>query len=44
MIPFDDPDRCNSAVAAFLGKPFVRIDRLGDTLKSLEKLRAAQAK
>ncbi|MGC4054725.1 MAG: alpha/beta hydrolase [Paludibaculum sp.] len=44
MIPFDDPDRFNSAIAAFLQKPFVKIDRLGDTMKSLEKLRSAAAK
>jgi pimeloyl-ACP methyl ester carboxylesterase len=44
MIPFDDPDRFNSVVATFLQKPFVKIDRLGDTMKSLEKLRTAPAK
>jgi pimeloyl-ACP methyl ester carboxylesterase len=44
MIPFDDPDRFNSVVATFLQKPFVKIDRLGDTMKSLEKLRTASAK
>lgn len=44
MIPFDDPDRFNSVVASFLQKQFVKIDRLGDTLKSLEKLRTAPAK
>lgn len=44
MIPFDDPDRFNSIVAAFLQKPFVKVDRLGDTMKSLEKLRAAATK
>ncbi|MBN9663856.1 MAG: alpha/beta hydrolase [Acidobacteria bacterium] len=44
MIPFDDPDRFNSVVANFLQKPFVKVDRLGDTMKSLEKLRAAATK
>ncbi len=44
LIPFDDPDRFNSIVASFLQKPFVKIDRLGDTMKSLEKLRTAPAK
>ncbi|MBI4892584.1 MAG: alpha/beta hydrolase [Acidobacteria bacterium] len=44
MIPFDHPDRFNAVVAEFLQKPFVKVDRLGDTIKSLEKLRAAQAK
>ena len=43
-IPFDDPDRFNLVVATFLQKPFVKIDRLGDTMKSLEKLRTAPAK
>lgn len=43
-IPFDDPDRFNFVVATFLQKPFVKIDRLGDTMKSLEKLRTAPAK
>jgi pimeloyl-ACP methyl ester carboxylesterase len=44
MIPFDDPDRFNSSVSTFLQQPFVKIDRLGDTMKSLEKLRTASAK
>ena len=44
MIPFDDPDRFNSAVSTFLEKPFRKVDRLGDTMKSLEKLRASSAK
>ena len=44
MIPFDDPDRFNSIVATFLQKPFVKVDRLGDTMKSPEKLRTASAK
>jgi len=43
-IPFDDPDRFNMAVATFLQKPFVKIDRVGDTMKSLEKLRTVSAK
>ena len=34
----------NSTVAAFLQKPFVKIDRIGDTMKSLEKMRAETAK
>jgi len=44
MILFDDPDRFNSVVATFLQKPFVKIDRLGDTIKSLEKLRTPPAR
>lgn len=41
MIAFDDPARFNSAIEDFLKKPFVKIDRLPDTMKSLEKLRTA---
>ena len=44
MIPFDDPNRFNSTVETFLQKPFVKIDRLGDTVKSLEKLRTTESK
>jgi pimeloyl-ACP methyl ester carboxylesterase len=44
MIPFDDPDRFNSIVESFLRKPFVKIDRVGDTIKSLEKLRTVPSK
>ncbi len=44
MIPVDDPERFHSVVAVFLQKPFVKIDRLGDTMKSLEKLRTAATK
>ena len=43
MIPFNQPDRFNSIVATFLEKPFVKIGRLGDTMKSLEKLRTRSA-
>jgi len=43
-IPFDDPDRFNLVVETFLQKPFAKIDRLGDTMKSLEKIRTPSAK
>ena len=43
MIPFDDPATFNAAVERFFRTPFVKIDRVGDTVKSLEKLRALQA-
>jgi pimeloyl-ACP methyl ester carboxylesterase len=44
LIPFDDPDRFNAAVEAFLQKPFAKVDRVNDAMKSLEKLRTAAAK
>src|SRR6185503_3141076 len=40
MIPFDDPATFNSTVERFLRTPFVKRDRIGDTVKSLEKLRS----
>jgi pimeloyl-ACP methyl ester carboxylesterase len=43
MIPFDDPVLFNATVERFLRTPFVKKDRIKDTLKSLEKLRAAEA-
>lgn len=44
MVPFDDPATFNAVVERFLRTPFVKKDRLGDTMKSLEKLRAPAAK
>jgi pimeloyl-ACP methyl ester carboxylesterase len=41
MIPFDDPATFNAVVERFLRTPFVKRDRINDTLKSLEKLRAS---
>ena len=40
MIPFDDPATFNATVAKFFAKPFVKIDRIKDTMKSLDKLRS----
>jgi len=40
MIPFDDPATFNATVERFLRMPFVKKDRVGDTMKSLEKLRS----
>jgi pimeloyl-ACP methyl ester carboxylesterase len=40
MIPFDDPGLFNATVERFLSTPFVKRDRIGDTMKSLEKLRS----
>jgi pimeloyl-ACP methyl ester carboxylesterase len=42
MIPFDDPATFNGAVDRFFRTPFARKDRIKDTMKSLESLRAAQ--
>jgi len=41
-IPFDDPATFNAAVDRFLRTPFVRKKSLDDTMKSIERLRAAQ--
>ncbi len=43
MIPFDDPASFNATIERFLRTPFVNRDRIGDTMKSLEKLRSATA-
>jgi pimeloyl-ACP methyl ester carboxylesterase len=39
MVPFDDPGTFNAVVERFLRTPFVKKDRIGDTMKSLEKMR-----
>ena len=41
MVPFDDPALFNATVERFFRTPFVKKDRINDTLKSLEKLRAS---
>jgi pimeloyl-ACP methyl ester carboxylesterase len=43
MVPFDDPATFNGVVERFLRTPFVKKDRIGDTLKSLEKMRSRTA-
>lgn len=40
MIPFDDPATFNAAVDRFFRTPFVKVDRIKDTLESLERMRA----
>lgn len=40
MIPFDDPVVFNATVERFLRTPFVKRDRIADTMKSLEKMRS----
>jgi pimeloyl-ACP methyl ester carboxylesterase len=41
MVPFDDPVLFNATVERFFRAPFVKKDRINDTLKSLEKLHAS---
>jgi pimeloyl-ACP methyl ester carboxylesterase len=40
MVPFDDPALFNSTVERFLRTPYAKKDRVGDLLKSLEKMRS----
>ena len=42
MIPFDDPATFNATVERFLRRPFVKIDRIKDTMMSLETMKAAE--
>jgi pimeloyl-ACP methyl ester carboxylesterase len=42
MVAFDDPQLFNSTVERFFRTPFVKRDRIGDLMKSLEKMRASQ--
>jgi hypothetical protein len=42
MIPFDDPATFNATVERFIRTPFVKKDRIKETMASLEKLRASQ--
>ena len=39
MVPFDDPTLFNTTVERFFRTPFVKGDRIGDTMKSFEKMR-----
>ena len=41
MIPFDDPATFNATVERFFRAPFVKKDRINDTLKSFEKLKSS---
>jgi pimeloyl-ACP methyl ester carboxylesterase len=41
MIPFDDPATFNATVERFLRRPFVKIDRIKDTMTSLEKMKSS---
>jgi pimeloyl-ACP methyl ester carboxylesterase len=42
MVPFDDPATFSGAVDRFFRTPFVKKDRINDTMKSLERLRATE--
>jgi pimeloyl-ACP methyl ester carboxylesterase len=44
MVPYDDPALFNGTVDRFLERPFVKVDRIGDMLKSYEKLLAEARK
>ncbi len=44
MIPFDDPATFNATVDRCFRTPFVKIDRVNDFGRSLEKMRASQAR
>jgi len=41
LVPFDDPAAFNGAVDRFFRATFVKKDRINDTMKSLERLRAS---
>jgi pimeloyl-ACP methyl ester carboxylesterase len=40
MVPFDDAAAFNAVLERFFRAPFVKKDRIGDTMKSLERLRS----
>ena len=41
MIPYDDPATFNATVERFLRTPFVKRERIKDTMTSLEKMKAS---
>jgi pimeloyl-ACP methyl ester carboxylesterase len=43
-VPFDDPALFNAPIERFLSTPFVKLDRIADVMKSLEKLQASLPK
>lgn len=43
MVPYDDPSTFNAVVERFLQTAFVKRDRIGDTMKSLEQMRTPPA-
>ncbi len=40
MVPYDDPARFNAVIDRFLSTAFVKRDRIGDLMKSIEKMQA----
>ena len=44
MVPYDDPALFNATVERFLSRPFVKVDRIADLMKSYEKLSADMSK
>lgn len=44
MVPFDNPKLFNDTIERFLSTPFVKKERIADTMKSFEKLQAGLAK
>lgn len=44
MVPFDNPELFNGTIERFLATPFVKKDRIPDTMKSYEKLQDGLAK
>ena len=42
LVPYDNPVLFNTTVDHFLTSPFVKIDRVPDTMKSLEAMKASQ--
>lgn len=42
LVPYDNPVLFNTTVDHFLTTPFVKIDRVPDTMKSLEAMKASQ--
>jgi pimeloyl-ACP methyl ester carboxylesterase len=43
MVPYDDPAAFNAVVERFLSTPFVKKDRIADTMKSLDRMRTPPA-
>jgi pimeloyl-ACP methyl ester carboxylesterase len=44
MVPYDNPALFNATAQRFLDTPFKKIDRIPDTMASLEKMQARLAK
>ena len=42
LIPYDDPARFNATVERFFATPYVKKDRVGDAMKSWDKIKAAE--